>query len=69
MPYNIGDILTEGEVASFLKCSPKTLQKNRQQKKGIQFFKVGSLVRYKYADVLQYIQEQSVPVINLETLH
>jgi excisionase family DNA binding protein len=53
-------LLTETEVSKQLRVSLAALRKWRVMKKGPQFLKVGSLVRYRQADVDQWLA--SLPV-------
>lgn len=53
-------LLTETEVSKQLRVSLAALRKWRVMKKGPQFLEVGSLVRYKQADVDQWLA--SLPV-------
>ena len=53
-------LLTETEVAKQLRVSLAALRKWRVMKRGPQFLKVGSLVRYRQADVDQWLA--SLPV-------
>jgi excisionase family DNA binding protein len=53
-------LLTETEVAKQLRVSLAALRKWRVLNRGPQFLKVGSLVRYRQADINQWLD--SVPV-------
>ncbi len=53
-------LLTETEVAKQLRVSLAALRKWRVLNRGPQFLKVGSLVRYRQADINQWLE--SVPV-------
>jgi predicted DNA-binding transcriptional regulator AlpA len=53
-------LLTETEVSRQLRVSLAALRKWRVVKKGPQFLKVGSLVRYRQADINQWLA--SLPV-------
>jgi hypothetical protein len=46
--------LTEGEVATRLGISPKTLRNWRSRKEGPEFIKFGRLVRYRLIDVIAF---------------
>jgi excisionase family DNA binding protein len=48
-------LLTETEVSKQLRVSLAALRKWRVMKRGPQFLKVGSLVRYRQADVDQWL--------------
>ncbi|MCL1826001.1 MAG: helix-turn-helix domain-containing protein [Betaproteobacteria bacterium] len=59
--YSDGDFLTTQEVAQALQVSKPTLDGWRSKKKacGPKFTKLGKrLVRYKWADVRQWIEKQ-----------
>jgi predicted DNA-binding transcriptional regulator AlpA len=53
-------LLTETEVSKQLRVSLAALRKWRFMKRGPQFLKVGSLVRYRQADVDQWLA--SLPI-------
>lgn len=53
-------LLTETEVSKQLRVSLAALRKWRVMKKGPQFLKIGSLVRYRQADIDQWLA--SLPV-------
>lgn len=48
-------LLTQDEVADYLRISPKTLERDRWLKQGLPFVKVGRAVRYRAADVAALI--------------
>lgn len=50
--------LTEKHVATRLHVSTKKLQKDRQQGKGIKYYKFGRLVRYRPEDVEAYLNQK-----------
>lgn len=49
-------LLTETEVAAMLRRSVKTLQSDRRLGRGLQYVKIGRSVRYRLADVLEYVK-------------
>ena len=54
------DGLADGNMlAAFLYCSPQTVEKMRLTGTGPKYAKLGRLVRYRKADVLAWIDEQS----------
>lgn len=53
-------LLTEAEVSKQLRVSLAALRKWRVMKRGPQFLKIGSLVRYRQGDIDQWLA--SVPV-------
>lgn len=58
-------LLSQSEVAEMLGVSIRTLECWRWRKKGPKYIKVGRLARYKYEDVLAYIDhlaEQEVVI-------
>jgi hypothetical protein len=59
---DVGEYLTENELASLIGCSVKTLRNNRSQHKGMKFIKdvnVGS-IRYSKKDVLEYMKRHTI---------
>jgi predicted DNA-binding transcriptional regulator AlpA len=54
------DGLADGNMlASFLYCSPQTVEKMRLTGTGPKYAKLGRLVRYRKSDVLAWLDEQS----------
>ncbi len=49
-------LLTQQEVADYLRISTKTLERDRWQGTGLPFLKIGRSVRYRASDVLEFIQ-------------
>ena len=56
--------IDEKEVSRIIGLSVKTLQRNRLLGRGICYSKVGGSVRYRYSDVLRYMEDRLVPVRN-----
>jgi hypothetical protein len=54
-----GRLLTPGEAAEFLRCSVSSLNKWRVSGRGPPFIKVGVLVRYRFGDVIAYVETQT----------
>lgn len=52
---NDQDLLTEAELADWLKVSKKLLQKMRYSGTGPKYKKIGSSVRYKKKDINDYL--------------
>lgn len=48
-------LLTQEEVANYLRISPKTLERDRWLKQGLPFIKVGRSVRYRASDIAEFI--------------
>lgn len=53
-------LLTETEVAAQLQISEKTLRNWRQDRKGLNYVKVGANVRYKQKDIDEYIEQHTI---------
>ena len=53
-------LLTEIEVAAQLQISEKTLRNWRQDRKGLNYVKVGANVRYKQKDIDEYIEQHTI---------
>jgi predicted DNA-binding transcriptional regulator AlpA len=53
-------ILTEVEIADFLKLSTRTLQSWRVKNDGPPFIRVGRAIRYRLRDVVRWIEERTV---------
>ncbi len=51
-------LLDQTRLAELLGCSARTLERQRLEGSGIPFCRVGRLVRYRLADVRQYLEEQ-----------
>lgn len=52
------DLLTTDDVSSLLHVPPATLRQWRHQGRGPRSFKLGALVRYERADVLEWLRQQ-----------
>jgi len=53
-------LLTEKEMAEYLKMSPRTLQGMRAKSEGPPYIKIGTSVRYKLKTVRKYLEGQAV---------
>ena len=49
------ELVTEVEAAFFLRLKPQTIRQWRTLKRGPRYFKVGGAVRYKTADLEQFV--------------
>ncbi|WP_116598996.1 helix-turn-helix domain-containing protein [Primorskyibacter marinus] len=49
-------LLTQDEVAAYLRISPKTLERDRWLGQGLPFLKVGRSVRYRASDLLEFVE-------------
>jgi predicted DNA-binding transcriptional regulator AlpA len=65
-PLNATDdaILTEVEIADFLKLSTRTLQSWRIKSDGPPFIRVGRAIRYRLRDVVAWIEARTVAPAN-----
>jgi predicted DNA-binding transcriptional regulator AlpA len=57
---DIDPLLTEKEVAMILKISVKTARRYRSCKSGPPYVKLGTLVRYPYSKLQEWIQSYPV---------
>lgn len=55
--YRSDDLLTTAELAIFLGNSDKTLNNWRCQGEGPDFTRIGRRIKYRFADVLKYLEE------------
>lgn len=55
-------ILTQVEAATLLKVQPQTMSSWRHKGSGPPFIKVGKCIRYRMADLLAYLDQQTVNV-------
>lgn len=60
--YNANDLLAEEQVADYLGVSVKTLRQWRSDKKFIPYVKVGNAPRYKFIDILEYVNRSKILV-------
>ena len=51
--------LTETEVAEMLRCTKAALRKWRREGRGPRFIRVGRLIRYRLADVDQFLESNA----------
>lgn len=59
-PIDEARFLTDEEVSNITGRARSTLAKDRLARTGIPYHKLGRLVRYKYADVLAYMQKHRI---------
>jgi predicted DNA-binding transcriptional regulator AlpA len=52
--------LTEAEVSHLTGRAKSTLAKDRFYRRGITFYKIGRSVRYKYIDVIEFMDQHRV---------
>lgn len=57
---NQAQYLTEGEVSSITRRALQTLRNDRHRRRGIPYVKVGRSVRYKLADVLEFMDSRRI---------
>jgi excisionase family DNA binding protein len=65
-------MLTEQQAANLLNVTPAALRRWRRERRGPRFAKLGRLVRYKQADIEEFVQEstkQSVTPYKIEGLN
>jgi len=71
----IGRLLLPKEAAAFLKCKPETLRAWRKRGLGPAYTKIGRLVRYGFADLLNWARirrvepANQIPLENVEPPH
>ena len=54
------NLMTPDQAAEYLAISTRQLQLDRLTKRAIPFIKVGRLVRYRQADLVEYVNRQTV---------
>jgi hypothetical protein len=60
MPTNVSDfLLTQSEYANIRRCSERTVERERASGVGCRYIKIGRSVRYKQADVLEFIERHA----------
>jgi hypothetical protein len=52
-------LLTQGEYAKIRRCSERTIERERASGTGCRYIKIGRGVRYKQADVLDFIERHA----------
>jgi len=52
-------LLTRREYAHFRRCSERTIERERASGTGCRYIKIGRGVRYKRADVLDFIERHA----------
>lgn len=56
-------LMTQDELAAILEVSKDTLADWRRQKLGPDFVRVGKLVLYREADIMEWVKRNTVPVV------
>jgi hypothetical protein len=54
--------ITESEVAALTRMAVSSLRNNRYLRRGIPYSKIGRSVRYKLADVVDFMERHTVSV-------
>ena len=54
------DLLTEAQMAQIMGRSLSSLRKDRCYGRGVPFYKLGGMVRYRVGDLLEYIDQHRV---------
>jgi Helix-turn-helix domain len=49
-------LLTQNDYAELRRCSIRTIQRERARGTGCAFIRIGKLIRYKKADILQFVE-------------
>lgn len=57
MPKEISQLLTELEYAELRRCSPRTVQRERETGAGCTYLKIGRLIRYRDSDIARFLEE------------
>jgi hypothetical protein len=52
-------LLTQREYASIRRCSERTIERERASGTGCRYIKIGRGVRYKHADLLDFIERHT----------
>lgn len=56
---NTERLLTTEQAADLINIKPKTLINMRTNKEGPHFVKIGRLVRYRYRDLMKYLDQNT----------
>ena len=59
---DVGEYLTEYEVAGIIGCSVKTLRNNRSKHVGIEYIKDGGSIKYAREAVRIYMEKNTVKI-------
>ncbi|CCD08395.1 helix-turn-helix domain-containing protein [Legionella pneumophila] len=51
-------LFNQNTLAAVLDCSVQLLERNRWTGQGVPYMKIGRTVRYRKADILNYLQQQ-----------
>jgi Helix-turn-helix domain len=52
-------LFTQSEYANLRRCSERTIERERASGAGCRYIKIGRSVRYKRADVLDFIEQHA----------
>ena len=52
-------LLTESEVSEILRCTKAALRRWRREERGPRFIRVGRLIRYRLADVEEFLESNA----------
>lgn len=54
-----GTLFTQETLCAMLECSEGTVERDRNQGRGVPFYKLGRLVRYKKSDIVDYLMNRA----------
>ncbi len=57
--------LTENEVSQMTRFAVQTLRNDRFNRRGIPYHKIGKSVRYKLADVIQFMESGRIETLSI----
>jgi hypothetical protein len=57
--YSPDFLLTQNEYSALRKCSPRTIERERTSGRGCRYVKIGRSIRYKLADVIDFIERHA----------
>jgi len=57
---DVGDYLSEQELASLIGCSVKTLRNNRSLRKGFTYVEMGGSIKYPKKELLEYLESKTI---------
>ena len=57
---DVGEYLTEKEVASLIGCSVKTLRNNRSLRKGLPYTEIKGLIKYPKKELKRYLDNKTI---------
>lgn len=53
--------LTTEEAAEILNVKPRTMIELRQNRQGPHYVRIGRLIRYRYRDLIKYLDQNTMP--------